>query len=311
MKRNIFIISVMALTISMTFVISVAAEAPDFSYSIIDIGKITRYNQDRLAFQHIEAESGIEHDNSLSALLMIDRENIYLVMDGYDDPKDIEKYAFAYKIGKRIFGDLWKNKVNSKPDYIRITERRFERMLNVTEDFVNKNFGGFYANIRNAFIEKHVRVFKSLMFTRGESSMVVKREAITPEFIVTKEGTKEEAKYSIKVFAKSPEDAIYYAEDADGDDITETLTVTINDGFGWGYKSGANIVFIYKNKSDDLKALIGKLAHDAYYGTPEEERVILSNFPPDTDIIKQHRLDENPLAAAEKEKLGEKGAKGN
>ena len=311
MKRNIFSIFILALAISMTFALTGVAESPDFNYSVIDIGKITRYSQDRLAFQHIEAESGVDHDNSLSCLLMIDRENIYQVMDGYDDPREVQKYAFAYKIGKRLAGDIWRNKVNSKPDYIRITERRVERMLNVTEDFVNKNFGNFYINIRNAFLEKHVRVFKSLMLSRGESGMIVKREAITPEFIVTAAGTKEEAKYSIKVYAKSPEDVIYYAEDADGDGVTETFTVNINDGFDWGYKSGPNVVFIYKNKSEDLKQLMGMLAHDAYYGTSEEEKVILSNFPPDVDIIKHHRLDENPLAAAEKEKLGEKGSKGN
>ncbi len=313
MKRNIFIISILALAVAISFISSGAAEPRDFSYGVIDIGKITRYDQDRLAFQHIEAESGADHDNSLSCLLMIDRSNIYQVMDGYDDPRDVAKQAYAFEMGKRLYGDLWKNKVNSNPDYIRITERRVERMLNVTEEFVNKNFGGFYKNIRNAFLEKHVRVFRSLMLSRGESGLVVKKEPITPEFVVTASGTgtKEDAKYSIKVMAKSPEDMIYYAEDADGDDITETFTVNINDGFSWGYKSGPNVVFIYKNKSDDLKALIGKLAHDAYYGTAEEERVILSNFPPDVDIIKHHRLDENPLAAAEKEKLGEKGSKGN
>jgi len=311
MKRNTLTIFILVLSISLTFILNGALYSQDFSYSVIDIAKITRYNQDRLAFQHIEAESGMDNDNSLSCLLMIDRENTYLVMDGYDDPREVQKYAFAYKMGKRAAADTWRNKVNSNPDYIRITERRVERMLNVTEDFVNKNFGTFYKNIRNAFIDKHVRVFKSLMLSRGESGMVVKREAITPEFIVTAAGTKEEAKYSIKVSAKSPDDMIYYAEDADGDDIAETFTVTFNDGFSWGYKSGPNVIFIYKNKSDDLKPLIGKLTHDAYYGTAEEERVILSNFPPDTDIIRQHRLDEDPLAAVEKEKLGEKGAKGN
>jgi hypothetical protein len=184
-------------------------------------------------------------------------------------------------------------------------------MLKVSEDFVNKNFGTFYKNVRNAFIEKHVRVFKSLMLNRGESNLVVKREAVTPEVMFSADNKKEDAKYAIRVSAKTIDDMTYYAEDSDGDGITETLLVNINDGFNWGYKSGPNVIFIYKNKSEDIKQLIGTLTHDAYYGTAEEERVILNNFPPDRDIIKENRLDVNPLAEVEKEKLGEKGSKGN
>ncbi|MBN2401554.1 MAG: hypothetical protein JXN64_04070, partial [Spirochaetes bacterium] len=92
------------------------------------------------------------------------------------------------------------------------------------------------------------------------------------------------------------------AEDSDGDEITETFYVVYDDGFNWGFKSGPNILFIYNNRDEEIKQLMGKLCYEAYYGTPEEESLILKNFPKETDIIDAFKLEKVTLQASQSQK---------
>jgi hypothetical protein len=85
--------------------------------------------------------------------------------------------------------------------------------------------------------------------------------------------------------AKTIDDTKYYCEDADGDGVTETFTVTRPDGFDWGYQSGPNIIFIYKNSEKDIETLIGKLAYESLYGSVEEERDIIKSFPKQDEVV--------------------------
>ena len=79
---------------------------------------------------------------------------------------------------------------------------------------------------------------------RKESGMLISRKPIPEDIFAHDEGNK--TRYSISVTSKTLEGAVYFAEDADGDGITETLTVDLSDGFHWGYKSGPNIILIYR-----------------------------------------------------------------
>jgi hypothetical protein len=179
-------------------------------------------------------------------------------------------------------------------------------LLNVTEEFVEKNFGDFYRSVRNSLINKHVQIFKSLMRDRVESSLNLQRKPISPPAF---QEVKEPSKYSTVVSAKTLNDTLYYAEDSDGDNITETFYVTFEDGFTWGFKSGPNIIFIYNNKEEDIKQLIGKLCYEAYYGTSEEEKAILKTFPKDSEIIETFKLEKVTMQATQPAKDSGTGKK--
>ena len=153
---------------------------------------------------------------------------------------------------------------------------------------MSKNFGEFYTSVRNSFLQKHVNVFKQLMINRKESGLVVERKPIPkPTYI----GAPQETKYSITVVGKTLDEKLYYAEDADGDGVTETFYVNSPDGFNWGYKSGPNIILILENKDESVKQIVGDLTKSAYYGTAEEEKQIRETFPKDSDIIREFELE--------------------
>lgn len=261
-----------------------------FKYKIIEMDNISRYWENRIAYQHIQIMNSVsnEADDSISSLLIIRDNQIYVIKDGFDDINKIQKEAYIQEASRELSKSLWINKINAKPDFIKISDRRIERLLNVSEEYVNKNFGNFYINVRNAFITKHVNIFKYLMIDRIEAEMVMNRNPLPPPLF--QEG-KEPLKYSVTVSAKASNGIIYYAEDVDGDDITETFYVDFNDGFNWGYESGPNIIYIYNNKEDDLKQIIGSLTHEAYYGLAGEEKMLLKTFPTDTEIINEYELD--------------------
>ncbi|MBN2039281.1 MAG: hypothetical protein JW864_04530 [Spirochaetes bacterium] len=264
----------------------------EINYTPIEVLGLTRYTEDRVAFQHIQipaANEFFENDTSLASLLIVKNNQVYLFRDGYDDSAKIKMETYVMELRRELPKDLWINKVNSKPDYIKITDRKSEKMLNVKEEFVEKNFGDFYRNVRNSFIQKHVKVFYQLMRNRTESGLYLDRQPISPPAF---QEVKEPAKYSMVVKAKAINDLIYFAEDADGDGVTETFYVNYDDGFNWGFKSGPNIIFIYKNKEEDIKQLIGKLCYSAYYGTEQEEKNILKTFPKDSEIIEAFKLEE-------------------
>jgi hypothetical protein len=179
----------------------------------------------------------------------------------------------------KLMPDLWANKIDGNPDYLRITDRRVEILKNTTQDFVTKNYKDFYAKVRDEYIKKHVAIFLSLMIYRKESILSVNRYPLPKKLWDTGP-----TKFGITVGGKTIDEKTYFAEDADGDGITETLTVSLADGFNWGYNSGPNLVFIKNNHQKDIEKLIGKLAYWAYYGTPEEETIIQKYFPSSESI---------------------------
>lgn len=257
-------------------------------YKTIDDSKISRYNEDRIAFQLIQKSNTVDKDDSTASLLIIRDNKTYLIRDGYDDPDVMQKNLILLLRGKLTFGSQWTNKINSKPDFVRISDKRLEMLKNVNEEFVTKNFGDFYKNVRNAFLQKHVTIFLNMMQERKKNNIRVERNPV-PLMLI--EDSPKETKFSITVSGKTIGDTVYYAEDADGDGVTETFSVDLLDSFDWGYKSGPNIILIYNNQEEDIKKIIGKLTHYAYYGSPEEGKGILSNFPSVNDIIEEYQLE--------------------
>jgi len=272
-----------------TLLTATAVIAIDFNFKPIIIENVSRYYENRIAYQHVQKEVAPNIDNSFSALLIIKEKKIYLIQDGYDDPSIVATNKLRLEMETKLVGDLWVNKINGKPDFVRITDRKIELLKNFNEDFVSKNFGSFFLSVRNAFIKKHVEVFKKLMVDRKESGLIVSRTPLpVPAYLNAPETP---TKYKITVSGKTIDEKLYYAEDSDGDGITETFMVNSADGFNWGYKSGANIIFIYNNQDEEIKGLIGQMCNWAYYGTPEEEKEILQNFPKDSDIINEFKLE--------------------
>jgi hypothetical protein len=264
----------------------------------IDTSTLSRYTEERLAFQHIQLPRSISstEDNSFASLMIVKGNDVILFRDGFDDAKKVALDAYIIEIRRELPRDLWVNKINAKPDFVRIADRRSEKLLNVTEDYVDKNFGDLYRNVRNSFVNNHVRIFRELMRNRMDSDFNLQRKPISPPAF---QEMKELAKFSTVIKAKAINGTLYFAEDTDGDDITETFYVTLEDGFSWGYKSGPNIIFIFNNKEDDVKQLIGKLCYEAYYGTAEEEKNILKTFPKDTEIMETFNLEKINIQASQ------------
>jgi hypothetical protein len=253
-------------------------------FKILDIENVSRYNEDRIAYQRIEKNSSDYVDNSIETLLVIKDRKMYLLKDGFDDPKTVETNRKILEMENKLMTDLWINKINNKPDFLQTTDRRIEILKKIDEDYVEKNFGEYYRNVRNKFILQHVNTFKGLMVNRKESKLNVIKSPI-PKRLADADNS--ETKYYYSVTAKTIDEKVYFAEDSDGDGITETFSVTIPDGFAWGYESGPNILFIYNNNKDpnnkdknkEIEDMIKDLTKMAYYGTAEEEKFIKENFP--------------------------------
>lgn len=251
----------------------------DLSFSLIDIQKLTRYDEDRIAFQQFEKPfdtyKGDEQDNSIALLMIIRDKKIYLFKDGYDNAEQVRLNKISYDRGNQFLPDLWQNKIDGNPDFVLLTDRRIELQKNTTQEWVSNNYKDFYINVRDKFLKKQVSIFLSLIINRKDSGVCVTRTLLQRRL-----AEKETSKYAITVTARSTDGAtVYYAEDADGDGITETFTVNCNDGFVWGYNSGPNLVFIKNNTQKDIEKFIGRITNLAYYGSPEEEQIIKKSFP--------------------------------
>lgn len=272
--------TVLPLFAVLTVLGSVSLSAKDPDFAMVELDNISRYTEDRVAYQQVQKFIDPSKDDSVAALLIIRKGKMYLLKDGYDVPQTVADTRKGLILDNIDFKeeDLWKNKMNGKPDYIRVTDRREELMKNLDEDYVSKNFGAIYIKTRDQLLTEHVELFKKLMRDRRESGLTVVHEPL-----FASEDAKG-LKYVTSATAKSNEGWVYYAEDSDGDGITETFSVHSPDNFHWGYKSGANRVFIYKNKDKDVEKLIGDLAKNAYFGTPEEAKTIVDTFPKDVDI---------------------------
>lgn len=274
------ILKSITLLVALMFIFQfTAVNSTTIPFKVIKIEKVSRYNEDRIAYQHIEKDISTRFDNSISCLLIVKDRKMYLFRDGHDEPSNVSTQRLILEMENRLIPDLWKNKIDNKPDYIRITDRRVEVLKKVNQEFVTNNFGDFFTNVRDKFIKRHVNIFKTLMINRRLSGLFVRRRPLPKKVYDTGP-----TKYYTSVTGKTIDETIYFAEDADGDNITETFTVNIPDGFHWGFKSGANIIFIYNNSQENIKNLIGKLAYDAYYGTPEEGEIIKKQFPKEDEI---------------------------
>lgn len=261
--------------------------AREFNFQLIELENVSRYSEDRIAFQHIELPQPLfdkipNTDNSIETLLIIRSKKMYLLKDGYDNLSDINLKRILVSIDdkdpKMIDKEL--HGITGKPNYVRITERRIELLkkidINEGEDFVSRTFGKFYTNTRNAFLKKHIEIFRNLIIGRKEAGLFVERVRLPRKLVLG--GSEEKFKFATYVTAKSEDEKIYFAADADGDNITETFWVRLGDGFNWGFESGPNIIFIYNNTKDDIKQLIGNLTKEAVFGTSEEENIITKDM---------------------------------
>jgi len=257
----------------------------DKEYRTIDVDSITRYNEDRIAFQRIERLDQQTCDNSVEILLIIKDNKTYFIADGYDIVSDVYTKKLVMDAENKYIehNDFWLNKINGKPDYIRTIYRRSDLLKNTNEEFVSSNFGQFYTSVKNQFIKTHVEKFRNLMKNRGEAKFSVTKRQISMT-INPDDPNDIKQRFFTSATAKSGDEIIYYCEDADGDGITETFMASRDDGFDWGVGSGPNILLIYGNTDKEIETLIGKLVNESVNGTVEEERKTFQNFPKEEEI---------------------------
>ena len=271
-----------AIIFSMIIVSVVTADSRNLTYKEINLESISRFSEDRIAYQHIEyivdPEVRQKQDPSVASLLIIKDNKMYLFKDGYDDPKAAEKNYLEKSMSQSLsFNETWERDIDGKPDYLIIYDKRKEILRNIilpgSNENLNERYTKFYTDMRDAFIQRHVNVFRQMMVNRTDVEFRANRVAIPKRL---KDDTP--VRYHTSVIAKTKEGRIYYAEDADGDGITETFSVELADGFHWGWQSGPNIILILKNKQEDIKNIIGNLAKEAYEGSPEELKLIDEQF---------------------------------
>ncbi len=284
-KKYGFISILIILGVVLTFNI---VSSMDLSYTQINIQDISRYDEDRLAYQQIEIVPVMYHpekfDNSAATLLVIKDKKMYLFIDGYDNPNDVRTQRLITEMENRLLPDVWKTKIDNLPDYMVITERRVEIQKKMADQnsgqkSLGPKFDNFYKNIRNKLILQHVKTFKTLMINRKESGLYVVKSPLPKKVYDTGP-----TKFFISVSGKTIDEKQFYAEDADGDGVTETFCVHMGDGFNWGYKSGPNIIFIYKNTQKEISDIIGKMTNEAYYGTEEEDKIVQKSFFQEDEI---------------------------
>jgi len=256
-------------------------------YLILDPDKISRYNEDRITFQRIETPDEQMKDNSVENLLIIKDNKIYHIVDGYDIVSDVQLKKIVMDAENKYIenNDFWLNKINGKPDYVRIIYRRSDLLKNTNEEFVTSNFGQFYRSVRDKYIKLHVDKFKTLMKNRGESKLKVNKRLLSVKVNPDNPNDIKQRFYKSSS-AKAGDETVYFCEDADGDGITETFMATIDDGFHWGVGSGPNLLIIRGNTDKDIETLIGKLVNESENGTVEEEKKMFQNFPKEEDIQK-------------------------
>jgi len=257
------------------------------NYMILDPEKISRYSENRIVFQRIENPEEQMIDNSVENLLIIKDNKVYHIVDGYDVVSDVQMKKIVMDAENKYIenNDFWLNKINGKPDYVRIIYRRSDLLKNINEEFVTSNFGQFFKSVRDKYIKLHVDKFRILMKNRGESKLTVKKHLLSVR--VNPENSNDiKQKYFKSASAKAGDETVYYCEDADGDGITETFMATIDDGFNWGIESGPNLLIIRGNTDKDIETLIGKLVNESENGTVEEEKKMFQDFPKEEDIHK-------------------------
>lgn len=258
---------------------SILAKAP--VYREISLEEISRYTEDRVTYQQIEyiadPEQHQNFDTSVATLLIIKDKKMYLFKDGYDDHKIVEENKVIQEMENALItNELWEKIIDGKPDFLIITDRRTEVLKRITTDNksnIDDAYAKYYETIRNKFVQEHVDILRGLMINRKEAEIKIARNPIPKKLSDTGE-----TKFFTSVTAKTKDGMVYYAEDADGNGITETFSVDLPDGFNWGYKSGPNIIFIYNNSQESIKAIISDITRQAVEGTNEEGKIINEEF---------------------------------
>lgn len=283
-KYNYALIAILMLTLFFSAVVI----SKDRGYLVIDVDKISRYNQDRIAYQRIENPDEQTKDNSVEVLLVIKNNKTYYLVDGYDNVADVAMKRIVMDAENKYIenNDFWANKINGKADYVRIIYRRSDLLRNTNEEFVSSNFGQFYNSVRDRFIKLHVEKFRTLMKNRGESRLTVSRRLLSTR-VDPDNNTNIIQKFYKSATAKAGDETVYFCEDADGDGITETFMASLDDGFDWGIDSGPNVLLIKGNTDKDIETMIGKLVNESENGTVEEEKKMFQEFPREDDI---HRM---------------------
>ncbi len=267
------------------------------AFSILDPDKISKYNEDRIVYQRIEKKkditkddfienNSITKDNSVENILIIKDRKMHFIVDGYDLLTDVQRTKIIQDTVKKYIenNDFWVNKINGKPDFIRVIYRRSNIIVNSNEEFVTTKFGDFYKSVRDRFIKMHVDKFRQLLRNRTESGLMVDKRLLS--YKINPENSNDiKQKFYISVKAKSNDGTVYFCEDADGDGITETFTASRDDGFDWGLDSGPNLLCIMHNSDKIVENFIGKLANESAYGTIEEETKMLQQFPSEKDVL--------------------------
>lgn len=277
MRRPTATMTIFALIISVLLPGLLLARSKDFT--LIDIQKLNRYDEDRILYQHFEKPhnefSPDAKDNSIAALMVIKDKNVYLFKDGYDDHEAVLANRLLHDRGNQFLPDLWTNKIESVPNFVTITDRKIELQKNTSKEFVATNYKDFYVDVRDRFLKKHAAIFLSLIVNRKDIEIAVERKRIPRKIY---EG--DAVKYSTWVSARTSDGGtVYYAEDADGDGVTETFMVHSSDGFQWGFKTGPNLINIQNNTRKEIEAIIGWLVTTAYSGSPVEDELIKKTFP--------------------------------
>ena len=261
------------ISIAVLFFCFVSAISQEVPFQLVNIERLSRYSENRVVYQHFEKEFSPFIDNSIALLLIIKDSKVYLIIDGYDDPDVVDDLRFQDAQQTTLQPDFWPNKISGSPNFIRITDRRQDIIRSTSAEFAAKNYGELFTVMRETFLKRQAAIFMALLMNRRENNVTVER---TP--IPRKVNDENPIRYKITVKAKAPNNTIYFAEDAEGDGITETFTVSLSDGFAWGHKSGPNIINIQGNKQEDIAGIIGKLADYGYNGLPEEEEIVRQSF---------------------------------
>lgn len=120
-----------ALVLYLLLVMVATGYSKDFPYLEITLEGVSRYNEDRMAYQQVEEvidpEVHQKQDTSTASLLIIKDKNMYLFKDGYDDPKVVEQNRLIREMENRlVLNDMWARAIDGKPDYLVITDRRTE-----------------------------------------------------------------------------------------------------------------------------------------------------------------------------------------
>ncbi len=287
MKKTIFNITIYIIIFYCIIMSPAAASVKNPDFVVLDAIKVTTFNNDRVMYQRIEKFSDPSKDDSYETLLVIKDHKMYQLTDGYDDPSNIKSQKRTIDIlgiyNEKEYDLLTPNKINGKLDYVLNLDRRIKVLLNVNEEFVSTNFGTFYKSIRDKFIKEHIDKFRQIMLDRLDADIHITRTVISRRIIDENTGKHEET-FGTYVKGKTSDEVVYSCEDADGDGVTETFTAHASDGFRWGYKSGPNLIFIYKNTDKDIENMIKNLSYEAMNGNIDEGKRAIDKFPKEKDI---------------------------